>query len=212
MSLEATHIRFALELKDKYKIQDMGKYISGTIYPDSRYITKIERKLTHNDDILNPSFAIDDFRKGWQAHQICDSIQNYERKKMFPELFLKECDGWTEDFHVIATAIKIIQDMDDMQHFPIQDYLGYFEYAYNPNGEKIEEIKKYNQIMQNLYKDKKKTTVEDNHRMWLSLGIGETLGIKIKNKTEEFLKEKRLVSKISKVFDGMVKDFKEVIK
>ena len=38
MALEATHIRFAYDLKEKYKITDLEKYISGLIYPDSRYI------------------------------------------------------------------------------------------------------------------------------------------------------------------------------
>ncbi len=61
MSLEATHIRFALDLKDKYRVQAIEKYISGTTYPDSRYVTKIDRGLTHNDDILTPGFAKDDF-------------------------------------------------------------------------------------------------------------------------------------------------------
>lgn len=41
MALEGTHIRFALDVGDKYNIKDLGKYISGTLYPDSRYITGI---------------------------------------------------------------------------------------------------------------------------------------------------------------------------
>lgn len=48
MSLGATHIRFALDLRDRYQVQDIEKYLSGTIYSDSRYVTKIDRNLTHN--------------------------------------------------------------------------------------------------------------------------------------------------------------------
>lgn len=81
MSLEATHIRFALDLKDEYKIKDIKKYISGTVYPDSRYITGIDRNLTHYNDILKPEFAKDDFKKGWQVHQICGMIRIMKKQK-----------------------------------------------------------------------------------------------------------------------------------
>lgn len=53
MALEASHIRFALDLKDKYSIQDVQKLVSGTVYPDSRYATKIDRQLTHPQDFMD---------------------------------------------------------------------------------------------------------------------------------------------------------------
>jgi hypothetical protein len=209
MSLEATHIRFALDLKDKYQVQDIEKYISGTIYPDSRYVTKIDREFTHNDGILRPEFAKDDFKKGWQVHQICDIMQNKMKKRALPEPFFEKYKGFEEQRWVISTAMKIIQDMNDMQQFPIQNYLKYLEFAHNPNGENIDEVKKYNQIMIDLYKNKGKTTVEDNYQMWLALGVNEELGLKVKNKTEELLKNKGLVVKIENVYNDMIENYNE---
>jgi len=210
MSLEATHIRFALDIKEKYQVQDIEKYVSGTIYPDSRYITKIDRELTHNDDILRSEFAKNDFRKGWQVHQICDTIQNKIKKRALPELFLEKYNGYNEQRWVVSTAIKIIQDINDMQQFPIKDCLKYLKFSYNPNGENISDIKKYNKIIINLYKDKTKTTVEDNHKTWLALGIDNELNNKVKEKTKEFLKDKKLVKRIESCYQMILSDYIEV--
>lgn len=43
MPLEATHIRFALDLLNKYKIKNIDQYIAGAVYPDSHYITGIKK-------------------------------------------------------------------------------------------------------------------------------------------------------------------------
>lgn len=211
MALEATHIRFALDLKDEYKVKNLEKYILGTVYPDSRYITGIDRDLTHHEDILLPEFAKDDFKKGWQVHQICDLVQNKKREELLPELTIRHNDAWNEKEWIIASAIKIIQDMKDMRHFNIQYYLKYFEYAYNPNGEDINDIKKYNRIVINLYKDKKVTTVEDNYKMWLALGINKEQGDKIRSKTIEFLQDESLVKRIGSIYNGMVSSYKDVL-
>ena len=50
MALEATHMRFALDLKNKYQVRNIKKYIVGTIYPDSRYLSGIDRTLTHSEN------------------------------------------------------------------------------------------------------------------------------------------------------------------
>ena len=52
MSLQITHIRFALDLHKELNITSLDQYISGTIYPDSRYMTGIDRSLTHSDTLL----------------------------------------------------------------------------------------------------------------------------------------------------------------
>ena len=158
MPLEATHIRFALDLKDEYKIKDIKKYISGTVYPDSSYITGIDRNLTHHEDILKSEFAKDDFKKGWQVHQICDMIMNKEKKKVLSSSFVDGRAGFNEEEWIISSAMKIIQDMNDMQNFDLQKNLKYLNFAYNPNGENLSDIRKYNQIIIDLYKNKKVTT------------------------------------------------------
>lgn len=41
MALEATHLRFALDLLPKLEVKDINDYLAGSIYPDSRYTTGI---------------------------------------------------------------------------------------------------------------------------------------------------------------------------
>ncbi|MEK7102418.1 MAG: hypothetical protein AAB912_02170, partial [Patescibacteria group bacterium] len=96
MPLEATHIKFALDVQDKYSVQDVGKYLSGTIYPDSRYVTKIDRALTHGDYLLSPDFAIDDFKRGWATHFVCDKLFNKITDKNFPEYFNEQTRAGSE--------------------------------------------------------------------------------------------------------------------
>jgi hypothetical protein len=206
MALEATHIRFALDLIEDYKIQNIEQFLLGAIYPDSRYITNIDRNLTHNDEVLSCEFARDDFRKGWQVHQICDIVQNEIRKELFPESLYVYGVGYSE--WVTSSAIKIIQDISDLKFFDIHKYLKYFESANNPNGENIDDIKKYNKTIIDLY-SKKEISVNGYYDMWLSWGIGEVDGGKIKLKTEEFLNNLELVKKIQSIYGEMIKSYKE---
>ena len=113
MALEATHIRFALDVKDEYNISSLEKYLSGTIYPDSRYITCSDRDLTHSDGLLSLDFAKDDFRKGWYIHLVCDKVQAIVKEESRVSSSNKT-DDW-----VLSTAIKNIQDIKDVQCFDI---------------------------------------------------------------------------------------------
>lgn len=205
MALEATHMRFALDLKDEYKVRDPEKYIVGTVYPDSRYITGINRELTHHEDFMRPEFAEDDFKKGWQVHQICDFIQNSIRKELFPECVSE--DG--EENFALFSAMKVVQDMNDLKFFDLQGCLQYLDYVYNPHGENMESLKEYNQIILDLYKNKKETTVEDNYKMWKALGISKERSDKIKEKVEEFLQDEDLTKRIQAIYDKMLRYHKE---
>lgn len=209
MSLEATHIRFALALMDEYKIEDINKYIAGAIYPDSRYITGIKREATHHDRFLSPDFADDDFKRGWQAHKICDHVSYIVMKRLFPEIFPN--DDYDKQTWINSTAIKIIQDIDDVQLFDIQKYLECLEYAHNPNDEDIKEIKRYNNIMVDLYKGKKYIVVEDSIAMWIALGQDEEVCEQVRIKTKIFLNDSEMLKRIKSIYDEIINSYKEII-
>ena len=59
MPFQATHLHYALLKMPELDIKDINKYLSGAVYPDSRYTTKIERDLTHA-----PSLFPEDVRNG----------------------------------------------------------------------------------------------------------------------------------------------------
>ncbi len=143
MALEVTHIRFALDIIERYQVTSLREYLSGTIYPDSRYVTGINRNLTHNGDVLDKSFSQSDFTSGWQVHCVCDEIQRSVHQELFPELHIFEGPKRS----IYLTALKLFQDMSDAREINLEKYLPCLDYSYNANGEDIEYIKKYNNIV-----------------------------------------------------------------
>ncbi|MEA3464370.1 MAG: hypothetical protein U9R14_04865 [Patescibacteria group bacterium] len=128
-----------------------------------------------------------------------------------PELNIHPKAKWTKEIWIIATATKIIQDIKDVQCFNLQKYLKCLEYADNPNNEDINDIKKYNQIIIDLYKNKRIILVEDYYQMCFALGINKKIGLKVKKKTEEILKNKELVKVIESIYGEMLKSYSKVL-
>jgi len=185
MALEATHMRFALDVKDRYTIKNKAEYIQGTVYPDSRYVSKINRELTHSSNFLKPDFVIDDFHAGWQVHLLCDKIQRRTFQENIHGFDKFTHVGYEENQWIHFTAAKIILDMKDVQSFGLQSTLEYLDSKHRPNGEDISIIQKNNQIMINLYQNKKVPSIDDYIAMWNDFGISNDLGEKVREKVEQ---------------------------
>lgn len=205
MSLEATHLRFSLAIKDDLGGVDMEKYVAGTIYPDSRYMSGIERTLTHSLDYFQGRKNLTDFEKGWLSHIIGDKVFKGVMEEKFPDLVL------SEDFEqrwAIITAIKIVQDIRDFASFDIQliiDLLDYYEIHFHED-ERL--VIRYNNIIRDMYKGKEKLTVEDCLGMWKKLGMNEKETIFLKKRLVELYDDERLIESINENFqDGL--DFYE---
>lgn len=212
MALIGTHIRFALEIKDDFEVKNIDKYISGTVYPDSRYLTKIDRKITHCIDVYDKNFfGKDDFKKGWMTHLIYDRIQADVFKEIFPELFEKFGDEkiyLSPENWAIRTGLKILQDLDDISKFPIKNYLKNFDYVKNPNNENINLIKEYNQMFVDIYQ-KEEVTIQNLVSMWIKFGVKKELTDWIEEKTNEFNSDKNILEKIKLVYPATIKKYEE---
>ena len=205
MALEGTHIRLAVDMLDRYDIQDMGAYISGTIYPDSRYVTKIERSLTHDASYLEKDFAQDDFRKGWQLHLLCDDIQ-----LRFIRDLLNAGDQVIEqggDLWVNVTAVKILQEISDLTTFDITAYLQYIKPSLSPNGEDVEGLKKYYGELKDLY-TKKKLQPEDYGNIFRSFGIPENVSDAVFIRCVEFQKDEAKMKIIGGLYNKILEEVK----
>jgi len=113
MALFASHIRFAIDLieRNHYIPKDKSQYFSGTTYPDSRWLSNIERKLTHVGSIPESIQASNDFKQGWLIHCRYDQIQNELHKmRSFQRDFVPE-DKW-----IYYSALKAVQDMSDVKY------------------------------------------------------------------------------------------------
>lgn len=204
MALEATHMRFALDLKDKYQVQDIEKYVVGTIYPDSRYITGIDRALTHPVDYMDWRWdSASDFKKGWLVHLLADKIQWKITQEYLPDVFVGKT-GQGSEVWVKHTAIKTLQDMDDVKKFDIKQCLPYLEFVDNPNGEDLKKVKKYNQLFPKCYVEPESMVINKYFEMWKEFGIGDELALKLKIQTEQYGKDDAVMSAVGKIYQQML--------
>ena len=204
MALEATHLRFALSLKDRYGVRDMENFLAGAIYPDSRCLSKIDRQLTHPNGYADWNLEeVDDFKKGWLTHLIADEIQYRAIEEMFPEIFTDE-DILGSETWIRHTAIKIIQDIDDAKRFDIRSCLPRPESASNPHEEDIVKVKKFNQICAEFYSDPDLISPSCYQAKCLKLGIDGQLTDRLIAQTEKYLAEKDIVAAIGGLYQKML--------
>ncbi len=213
MSLEATHLRFALEIKADLGVLDLEKYASGAVYPDTRYLSGLGRGLTHDLGYFEGKKGLSDFEKGWLAHIIGDRVFREVVEEKFGDLVLFE---EFEERWPVVTAIKIIQDIEDFLRFDIQGVLpclDYYELHFRENERKVIE---YNHVIQTMYGGKTKLTVEDCLLLWEKLGMTRGELVRLRKKLIELYEEEGLVGKIQGNFgDGMElyeEKYKELMK
>lgn len=200
MAGEGTHMRFALALKDKLEILDLEKFIAGTVYPDSRYISGIARGLTHGENLVDKSFLVNDFNRGWSVHYLCDKYQQEVMRDLFPEIMNDlDRDRWW----VNISALKNVQDLCDIKKFDVQPLLKYLDNAINPNGEDVDKVKEFYRIIQKMYADEI-VTVENFRVMWLALGLKPDIVDKLIETTIKFLDDEKTMLKIDQMFDRMI--------
>lgn len=202
MALEATHIRFALDTKNLFGVKDIKKHISGSIYPDSRYPTGIDRMLTHDDSQMAKTFwEHDDFRKGWAAHLLYDKIQFAVHAEWFKDILKEGNPEMTgEEDWIVRTALKILQDIDDLSHFNIKPHLEALNYIEAPNGEDENKVREYNRLFINIYQKAPDVSVEDLEQMWIDWNIPTEIAAKMRAKAHEIQKDERLMQLVSKIY------------
>ena len=204
MALEASHIRFALDIKAKLEVKDLKKYIPGIIYPDSRYVTKIDRELTHPQDLLDNHYShLDDFNKGCYAHLLYDDIlRNYTKQTlsdMFTDIDSSQDPG--RELWIRLTALKILQDIDDIKKYAITSYLPHLDYIENINGEDRDILMRYNQYFQTMYAKPQQVSLESYYEMWLFLGIGKDLVKRLRVQTEAYNKNAKIKDFLKTVYE-----------
>lgn len=202
MALPATHIRFALDLKDRYKVNNLSHYLSGSVYPDSRYLTGIDRALTHNNEILKKDWANTDFKKGWQTHCLCDLAQIKARNSIFSDI-LKN-DSPKDNLWYTFTSLKIIQDMDDSKKISVKDYLAYLDYASNPSSEDLRQIKKFNQLIITMYSTGEQIAFYDYKNFWLGLNLNPDVVDNVLAKTTELLEDESIVNRVGGLYKSIL--------
>ncbi len=212
MSIDASHIRFALDLKEDLNIKNLNKYLAGSVYPDSRHITKIDRNLTHNNDLIDDYFVGDnDFRKGWIAHLMVDNVQHEHMFKDFPDLPEK----FTEEWWIHITAIKVVADMDDFSKIEMEEDLT-FEGFEISNGERERSLKSYYTLIKGVFNDHEKLSFKEEYYKLMSLDVAGDLSDKLIYQAKKYSEDEKSLKKIyelyAKTLAGVRKEIKKVFK
>lgn len=198
MALMATHIRFALEKREEYGANDMREYISGSMYPDSRYFTGIDRALTHPTRFSGQSIIeLGDFEKGWYAHLVCDLAQG----RAIKNLFVKEVEGLqtTDDQWGVRTAIKALQDIEDARAFDVRAYVAMAVSDKTPNGERVEDMGAYYALFRQLYA-RDVLTYQEEFSVWEKVGMAELAVRRAEELAEKMWNDSTARERVTKLF------------
>lgn len=196
MPLQASHLKFALDLKDYFKPNDLGLYLTGAVYPDSRYVSGIDRKSTHNYDFwLEKFWQGDDFKKGWASHVVSDKAYTKGIRNIFPA-WNDFSAGWVM---IENTAAKVIGDMVSLKGLDIKGKLDGIEAMPGSNNESKEKLKEHLQVIKHCYKNGDNAVIDDYSEI-MERYLGTEVGKKIIAQAKFFAADKKISAEIEKFF------------
>jgi len=207
MPLDATHLRFALDVKDNFKIENLSEYLSGSIYPDSRFISKISRQATHDDKFLSPNFYFgNDFKTGWAVHLICDRLFDAIILQDFPALV---ADDFETDFahggRINLTTLKFLEDRLSSEAFPLLDF-----FPPSPtqacNQEDLGKLQRYYFLVKEAYRGSSDYLI-NRLSLWQELEIAEETIVKLRVKYSELNNDPKIMEKVKLIYFKMIKSF-----
>jgi len=201
MALPATHIRFAVTIADRLAVGDMAAYLSGTIYPDSRWLTGVDREQTHAHRFNNPAFPSDAFTLGWHVHCACDLIQADLHERILAGL----ADLDAEARWIRCAAAKVVQDMRDSQRIDLDSRMRLLRHANAPNGESRDRVFEYLQRVRRTYLGEHTATWALYSHLWQAINLSPSRIAAIEKQVRDMQKIGFLKQRIHDCFDGMVK-------
>lgn len=205
MALEGTHIKFALDTKDYFRPRNVMEYLSGSIYPDSRYVTGIDRRLTHFEELkIIDATEANDFKKGWAGHFICDSLMRKTMEDLFPDLLKK--DGSKQDW-TLRTALKILVDIQIMKAFSVDPYLDLFEIQPCPYDESPDLLNRYYMVIRKAYEGKKEITLADCIETWKGLNVGMEICDALSRESAILLSDQNMLERAARMYPEILRRF-----
>ncbi|MEK7620239.1 MAG: hypothetical protein AAB413_03305 [Patescibacteria group bacterium] len=203
MAMELTHVRFARDLKDRLGVVDEAAYYAGTIYPDSRYMTKLHRNLTHAGSSPQDPFAsgLSDFEKGWATHLTYDRLAHpqYVGLSQWPE------EKTQQGNHVwqFISAAKVVEDLQSYQS--MNGDVGMIldiQFPQRPNNEDLAVMNAYAQIQRTLYQQS--PTLDHYRNFWVTLSSNTEVIDGVMKNAEEMLEDDSIQRKIRGIYSCVI--------
>lgn len=205
MALEGTHVRFALDLGTELGIENFDAYCSGSVYPDTRYVTRVQRDVTHGPDCPHNPFAngLSDFQRGWASHLLYDHQAGGAMKLyLSPDLgpLGQGNAAWVE-----FTAMKVVEDLEAIHRRPdILAYLQRLAIPVSPSGEPIKMLQYHFAVISKLYRDI--PTFGDYRQWFLDIGASEALADSVVNRAIAMLHDEAFSANLTVIFDRVLEE------
>lgn len=204
MALFASHIRFAMDLVNRNQCSpdSIDHYISGTTYPDSRWLSNTDRALTHVCAIPDNITVPEDFKLGWLVHCRYDQIQNELQRTLSIPSNLPSDDKW-----ILYSAMKVIQDMNDVK-FTVSVNLEQMLSIYlSPNSENVSDIETFYQMVKEFYQFKSAIKLSEYTKLWSSVGLSPDRIEVMMDYIESILSCKDIVLQIQNLYEKTVLEY-----
>jgi hypothetical protein len=208
MSFQASHLHFADKVKDIIKPQALTRYFSGTIYPDSRYLTKVDREKTHTAVRIEPKKILDltdDFDKGWQIHLWYDKLGLHHLDQLILNRAWTRADA--DDVKVWAqlTGAKLVEDLYWWQNTDWNKILPYLKFTNNPHGEDQQILNDWYQHFTDFYQ--KQTNLQSYRQQAEFMGITPEKIELILEYAQNLYNDPSKRSQIEKIMDQVIEEF-----
>ena len=213
MSFQASHLHFAQKVQSIIKTADLTSYFSGTLYPDSRYITKVDRAKTHTDVRIEPRKILDladDFSKGWQVHLWYDKLALRLLDQIALDRAYQPEDMKNPEIWVKVTSAKLVEDLYWWQKTDWSKILPYLKTVKNPNKEHLAILDSWYQHFINFYPQK--PNLEAYRYQAEFMGIAPAKIELIQKNAHNLYNNKTKRQQIEQVMNQVFIQFKKLIK
>lgn len=199
MASQISHVVYGRKIFSRYKDNNLSwpEFLVGTVFPDIRYIAKIDRKITHDFDVseeIAPNSS--SFKVGMYVHSYVDEKrEGILKKKGVYDLGLAK--NW-----LFPTALKLAEDeiMYSKYHNwnEAVDALDTYyneEYEYIPNKRIVE---KWHNLNKRLFEAK--PDAEAWREMILKMGFEKDVPVEVMEQIGLIRNNNKIISILSEIY------------
>jgi hypothetical protein len=105
---------------------------------------------------------------------------------------------------VAITAIKALQDMEDLKQVDLSPFWQDESLIENPNNEDIELLKLFYKRNLEFYKAPEKLKLEDYYDKLVITGVDAGVSARVLSKAREYAADPQMMSSIKTIYDSMI--------
>lgn len=210
MALEGTHALFAIRMAKVVGAKNLDELISGSVYPDSRCVTGVQRDSTHLLNVPGVPFGgtESDFEKGWALHIEYDEYQNSRFTEIYPEI--EDGIQGSSQLWIQISAMKIVEDMNlYSRQGDNVDLLKRIDISSTPRNEDLETLRGYFLLQRSLYSSQ--PTLESYKKYLEKINLDENTIKSLIDEVNLILLDSDKTSKVLSIFDDAVIDISRKI-